>query len=96
MIKLRACIILLFIAVAFLIHATLSSIGLLGTPILFSQLFTLLGCFVILGIGAGLPIVILASVLGWVQLVLLVSGNIDPHLAKESFFGVLKTLLKEL
>lgn len=52
----------------------------------------LLGCYVILGIGFGLPIVFLATVLGWVQLFLLLSGSISPHLARGNFSHVIKAL----
>ncbi|MGD9592993.1 MAG: hypothetical protein AB7V32_10775 [Candidatus Berkiella sp.] len=96
MIKLYFAILLMLIAVASLIYSTLSMVGLFAGGLLLSQLFTMLGCFVLLGFGAGLPIVILASVLGWLQLVLLISGNIDPHLAKESFMDVLKTIFSKL
>ncbi len=64
--------------------------------LLLSQIINMLGCYALLGIGIGLPLLLLASVLSWGQLLLLLSGNIDPHLAKESFFGVLKTLFSKI
>jgi hypothetical protein len=66
------------------------------TALIFTQTLQILGCYALLGIGIGLPIVLLASMLGWVHLLLLVSGKIDPHLAEEGFFNVLKTLYEEL
>lgn len=64
--------------------------------ILFIQCINALGCYVLLGVGVGLPLVFLASVLGWVQLILLVNGNINPHLAREGFFKVLTTLFSKI
>jgi len=65
-------------------------------PLLFMQFINTLGCYVLLGIGIGLPIVLLASILGWVQLLLLVNGHIDPHLSREGFFKVLDTLFRKI
>jgi hypothetical protein len=64
--------------------------------LLFTQSLHLIECYVVLGIGIGLPIVILATVLGWVQLLLLLSGNIDPHLARDGFINVIKTLFNKI
>ncbi len=96
MTKLYLAITLMLIAIGSLLYTTITMMGLFANGLLFSQLFTMLGCFVLLGIGAGLPIAILAALLGWLQLVLLLSGNIDPHLAKESFMDVLKTMFSKL
>jgi hypothetical protein len=63
------------------------------SSIFYIQFINGFGCFVLLGMGIGLPLAILGSVLGWVQLALLMSGNIDPHLAKEGLVTVLKTIL---
>ncbi len=52
-----------------------------------------LSCYLLLGLGLAIPAILLASVLGWLQLALLLSGNIDPHLSREGFFTVLDTLL---
>ena len=66
------------------------------SPLLLTQSLHLIACYVVLGIGIGLPIVILATVLGWVQLLLLLSGNIDPHLARDGFISVIKTLFNKI
>lgn len=64
--------------------------------ILLMQWLNLLACYSLLGLGIGLPLVLLASALGWVQLLLLISGNITPHLSREGFFTVLDTLLSKI
>ncbi|MBS0288489.1 MAG: hypothetical protein JSS07_00455 [Proteobacteria bacterium] len=97
MIKFVFAIVLLCFAVVLLSYTTFT----LGhhyafSGLLFSQCINMLGCYLLLGIGIGLPIVILATILGWIQLVLLLSGNINPHLAKEGFFHVLNTLFSKL
>lgn len=68
----------------------------LVSTLLFTQSLHLVASYVILGIGIGLPIMLLATVLGWVQLLLLLSGNIDPHLARDGFINVIKTLFKNI
>lgn len=55
-----------------------------------------LSCYILLGMGLGLPIIIIATMLGWVHLVMLITGNVDPHLSKEGLFKVLGTLFKNL
>ncbi len=63
-----------------------------ATVALLGSLSTL-SCYLLLGLGLAIPAILLASVLGWLQLALLLSGNIDPHLSREGFFNVLDTLL---
>lgn len=53
-------------------------------------------CYALVGVGFAIPVVLLASILGWLQLALLLSGNIDPHLSREGLFTVLDTLFKKL
>lgn len=96
MTKLYFSILLMLIALGCLLHSTYAFIGVIGASLLYTQFITMFGCFVLLGIGVGIPIVFLASVLGWVQFALLLSGNLDPHIAKESFWGVLKTMFNKL
>ncbi|MCS5710220.1 hypothetical protein [Candidatus Berkiella aquae] len=67
----------------------------LGT-ITFLSTLSSLSCFLLLGLGLAIPAVLLASILGWLQLALLLSGNIDPHLSREGFFTVLNTLFKKI
>jgi hypothetical protein len=64
--------------------------------IFFIQFINMLGCFILVGIGFGIPVVLLATVLGWVQFLLLVTGTINPHLAREGLFNVLTTLFSKL
>ncbi len=66
------------------------------TSMLFIEGISLLGCYLLLGIGLGFPLVIIATILGWLQLVLLISGNINPHLAREGFFKVVNTLFSKI
>lgn len=67
----------------------------LGNLLLQSSLGVLC-CYLLLGLGLALPVLLLASVLGWLQLVLLLAGNIDPHLSREGFINVLNTLFQKL
>ncbi|MFI4937592.1 MAG: hypothetical protein ACHQJ6_03670 [Candidatus Berkiellales bacterium] len=62
----------------------------------FIQSIYSLACYLLLGIGLGVPLILLATILGWVQLILLLSGNINPHLAREGFLKVLNTLFSKL
>lgn len=61
----------------------------------FSQFSNLLANYILVGFGMGLPLVLLASVLSWLQLLLLLAGEINPHLAKEGFVNVIKTLFNK-
>lgn len=61
-------------------------------PTFFIQFLQTASFFTLLGLGLGLPLILLATIFGWLQVILLVSGNIDPHLGEEGFFNVLKTL----
>lgn len=60
------------------------------------QSLNFLSSFMLLGIGLGLPLVLIASILGWGQLALLLSGNINPHLGREGFINVLKILFSKI
>ncbi len=65
------------------------------TKIFFIQCLNPLVCYLLLG-SLGLPLVLLASIFGWVQLILLLKGNIHPHLGSEGFFNVLETLFSKI
>lgn len=56
------------------------------------QSLHVLSYYVLLGLGVGIPLILLATIFGWLQVFLLISGNIDPHLGKSGFLNVLKTL----
>lgn len=93
------CAFALISASLFLLGHT--SVVLVNThPELFSvfilQFLNIFVCYALLGIGIGLPLVLLAGTLGWLQLVLLMSGNIDPHLGSAGFFKVLNTLFSKI
>jgi len=60
------------------------------------QHINFIGCFSLLGIGIGVPLVMLASFFSWIQVVLLLRGNIPPHFAKEGFVRVLNTLTSKI
>lgn len=61
-------------------------------PLFLKHLLPLCHCTLILGFGLGLPLILIATLLGWGQLLLLVNGQISPHLGKEGLFKVLHTL----
>lgn len=96
--KFYTLLVLIWIAVGLILFATLSLIHIYPafTSVLFAQALNISSCYALLGLGIGLPLVILASILGWLQLVLLISGNISPHLAKEGLFKVLDTLFSKI
>jgi hypothetical protein len=60
------------------------------------QMLQMLGCYMLVGIGIGFPFVFLSSAMGWIHLLLLLSGNIDPHLTGAGFFKVLNTLFSKI
>ena len=62
----------------------------------FCYCFSLLNTFVCFGIGIGLPLVLIASILAWAQLALLLKGNINPHLAREGLINTLGILISKL
>lgn len=64
--------------------------------IVFQSSLGALCCYLVLGLGLAIPVLLLAGVLGWLQLALLLAGNIDPHLSREGFFNVLNTLFNKL
>jgi len=88
-------LLLLTIGLGVLIYALLPHFPMLSL-ILIVQAMNSLGCYIVIGLGLGFPLVALACILGWVHLVLLMSGHIDPHLAGEGFFKVLYTLFSKI
>ena len=64
--------------------------------IVLTQGMSILGCFTLLGLGLGIPLIVLASVLGWIQVVLLLTGSIPPHLGKAGLMKVLSTLFSKI
>ena len=62
-------------------------------PLLSMQYLHVLGSYFLLGPGIGLPAVLIASMFGWIQFILLMYGDIQPHLGRQGFFRVLGTLL---
>lgn len=65
-------------------------------PSLFGYCFSFFNSFLCLGIGLALPLILIASILGWGQLALLIQGNINPHLAREGLVDTLGILLSKL
>lgn len=65
-------------------------------PLLFHQWGVFLNIFALLGIGTGLPAIVIASLLGWGHFILLIKGDVAPHLAKDGFVDTLNTLLSRL
>lgn len=77
------------------------SVNLIWKEPLFKLLFvyqclTILSSYMIVGIGLGLPLIIIAATLSWGQLILLMTGNINPHLGREGFVDVLKILFNRI
>lgn len=65
-------------------------------PFFFAHMLPVLQGSLILGIGFGLPLMLLSGILGWGQLLLLMHGHISPHLGKEGLLKVLNTLFSQL
>lgn len=84
-----AVFLMLFLQIMPLMNHT--SLGVL----FFSQLTNIFAGYFMLGIGIGLPMVLLAGTLSWLQILLLLGGQIDPHLGREGFVKVLKTLFNK-
>lgn len=61
-----------------------------------TSLLPLLQGTLMIGIGLGLPLILLSGILGWGQLVLLMHGQISPHLGEEGLLKVFKTLFRYL
>jgi hypothetical protein len=55
--------------------------------------FNQLGPLVLLGVGLGIPLVLLATLFGWVQLILMMNGVILPHLSSKGFIDAVYTLI---
>lgn len=72
----------------------------LGDTKLFSffrlETIGLFSSYFLLGLGIAIPLITLATLFGWLQFILLMTGNISPHLAKEGFFKVLETLFSRI
>lgn len=96
MIKILSAFVLNIIAIVWLSCSLFTVAKSFVISIIFNQLINAFGCYGLLGIGIGLPIVLSAGALGWVQLLLLINGTIDPHLAREGFFKVLNTLFSKI
>jgi hypothetical protein len=52
-----------------------------------------MGPLILLGIGLGIPLVLLATLFGWVQLILTMNGAISPHLSSKGFLDAVYTLV---
>ena len=87
---------LLFAIIALSFTALSVAKGLPIAALLLSQGICLLGCYALLGIGIGLPIVILAGAASWWHLWLLYTGEVKPHLPNQTFFDVLKTMFRKI
>lgn len=61
----------------------------------FCQCFSCLSSFACVGIGLGLPLVLIAIILGWGQCALLIKGNVSPHLGREGLVDTLHILLSK-
>ncbi len=85
-------LVLAFSALAYHLGQNFSSF----TTLLTNQAVTLLSSYFLLGLGIGLPLFALATIFGWLQFILLMTGLISPHLAREGFFKVLETLFSRI
>lgn len=61
-------------------------------PLFLTQMLPVLHGTMLLGIGFGLPLIIVAAILGWGQVMLLMTGQISPHLEQEGLLKALRTL----
>ncbi|MCS5709445.1 hypothetical protein CC99x_011110 [Candidatus Berkiella cookevillensis] len=66
------------------------------TSMLYTFLVSPLWGFSLLGMGLGFIILLIATLFSWVQLYLLITGSIDPHLAQSDFFKALEIFMKTL
>ena len=64
--------------------------------LLLIQLQHCIGGYFFLGVGLSLPLVLLGTLLGWLQIILLINGSIAPHLAREGFLKALGTLSQKI
>ncbi len=55
------------------------------SPALCIQALGLSWAFALLGAGIGLITLIIATAMGWLQVALLVTGNINPHMGESGF-----------
>ena len=63
--------------------------------LLFVQILHTFGCFTLLGLGIGIPMLLVATLLGVGHIFLLLTGSVDPHLSKAGFFEAIHTLFNE-
>ena len=64
--------------------------------LLFIQCINPFFAALMIGIGLAIPCFLLASVLGWLQFFLLITGHINPHLGREGLLKVLDTVFREI
>lgn len=57
------------------------------------QFFQILGSLTPIGLGLGVPFALIALIFGWMQLTLLVKGQVSPHLSNAGFFETIRILL---
>jgi hypothetical protein len=84
---------MLLVGIGYILDAQLHSAPHL-VEYLVIQVLCALNCLSMIGIGLGLPIILIAAILGWGQLVLLMTGNVSPHFSEDGFFKVVGTLFK--
>lgn len=59
-------------------------------------LMSYLSSSLLLGLGISIPLLFLAILLGWVQLLLLITGKIEPHMTEKGLSNILTLLLDTL
>lgn len=84
---------LLIIATVFLciVARHLATIYPVVSPVLYIQALSIFWCFAFLGLGLGIITLIIAATMSWLQVALLMTGNIAPHMAEAGFVKALTT-----
>lgn len=60
------------------------------------QLVHFMSSYVFIGLGLASIVIFLTFILGWVQLALLLGGDIHPHLSEKGLLNVLSTLFNHI
>tara|TARA_R110002110_G_scaffold271566_1_gene486914 strand:+ start:12027 stop:12332 length:306 start_codon:yes stop_codon:yes gene_type:complete len=61
------------------------------SPLLYLQVLSISWNFALLGLGLGIITLIIAATMSWLQVALLITGNINPHMAEAGFIKALTT-----
>jgi len=65
-------------------------------PIIYIQALGVSWAFTLLGLGVGLVTLVIAAAMSWLQVALLVTGNINPHMGESGLVTSLTTFWQAL